>query len=304
MNCACPSCHQRFSYSHKPIAMYETCKHLVHETNSCFAQRCPICQIECSTIPTTCLTERHSRYYDVLSITRKPAPRSWRDWFRGVGRLFRIGGIVVSTLLCHRWSMELILVLMRRIRTCLNITVSLKHVERYKNDVTKRVLVVNHTSYLDVFALCALAERDKHHFGCVVNETVETMGWPRWFLPYIPHVIVRQGVENNFEHVKAFFETCDRLCIFPEGMLTHAKTLTEFRSTAFRLGVPVQPILIRYKAHENEVFNWVGWDLLCQPRVAIQLEVLPIMEADKEVVRNTMATEGPFALSSVVNRVC
>ena len=95
-----------------------------------------------------------------------------------------------------------------------------------------------------------------------------------------------------------------RLMIFPEGMLTHSKSITKFRSTAFRLGYPIQPIILKYK---QDIFDLMNFDIFCYKNIDVDIDVLEEIQTDGseksiEEIRNIMAKTANLFLSNVINK--
>ena len=91
--------------------------------------------------------------------------------------------------------------------------------------------------------------------------------------------------------------------ICPEGMLTQHKTICKFRSTAFKLGYPVQPIVLKYR---QNVFDLINFDIWCFKKINVEVTVLDPIDTDGseksiESIRQTMAKVGGFYLSEVIN---
>ncbi|KAL5467614.1 hypothetical protein EMCRGX_G031872 [Ephydatia muelleri] len=82
-----------------------------------------------------------------------------------------------------------------------------------------------------------------------------------------------------------------RLLIFPEGTTTNRKALLQFKHGAFSPGLPVQPVVIRYRNRMNTMV-WPGhgdrvisclFYTLCQFHNRVEIEYLPVyMPTDEE----------------------
>ena len=81
-----------------------------------------------------------------------------------------------------------------------------------------------------------------------------------------------------------------QLIIFPEGTTSNGKALTRFYTGAFRPGVPVQPVTIKYSHPELSIWTWKSshgmvTSLLlqfCNPFHKIAVEFLPVYNPSLE----------------------
>jgi 1-acyl-sn-glycerol-3-phosphate acyltransferase len=167
------------------------------------------------------------------------------------------------------------------------------------------VLIANHTSYYDALILGSLFNQT-NRVGFVASDIITSMVFGRAVMSVFPHVIVKPS-QSSYSQIANFFSKNpeeSRLLIFPEGMLTHYKSICKFRSGAFVTGYPVQPIIIKYK---QNVFDLLGFDMLCQEQIDVEVYVCNPIETDGskdsiEKIRSHMAKLGEFFLSDVSNR--
>jgi hypothetical protein len=87
-------------------------------------------------------------------------------------------------------------------------------------------------------------------------------------------------------------------------MLTHHKTICKFRTTAFKLGYPVQPVILKYR---QNIFDLLNFDMWCFRKINVDVTVLNPIDTDGsnesiESIRQTMANVGGFYLSDVINK--
>ena len=103
-----------------------------------------------------------------------------------------------------------------------------------------------------------------------------------------------------------------RLLIFPEGTTTNGSCLIHFHSGAFKAGLPVQPVIIRYPFNHFSI-TWETipvsvyiWRLITQFRHHCQLIHFPVYYPnEKERSNPTLFAENvSFVMSNCVNRLC
>ncbi len=304
INCFCPECGERFSSTYKEICMYNQCNHLIH--SKCNTTICQICNkwrgMGSST--TNLINDPN-----IKSITKNPIKWTWTDRLRGLTRLFI--SIPVIAFLFIRLTFNLIDLnyifwLNKYLCWLLNIYIKCSNQSYYKliDSTYKRVLIANHTNYHDALVIGFLLN-PKVTIGVVASPIAQKSVFGRIALAVLPHIMTEQG--STFDKIADFFKINpeeSRLLIFPEGMLTHEKTICKFRSSAFKLGYPVQPLIINYK---QNVFDLNGFDFLCQKKINVQVTVCDPVDTDGtiesiELVREQMAKIGEFSLSDVSNK--
>ncbi len=122
--------------------------------------------------------------------------------------------------------------------------------------------------------------------------------------------MVNRGKSKNTvgKITKFMDENKKSVCLFPEGFLTHPKTIGRFRTGAFNTGYPVQPLIIRYNPvlnDDNPVFLFAK--IFSQKKIEVNVQVLdleyPPFDKEKiENIRHKMGRAGNMALSRVSNR--
>lgn len=185
-----------------------------------------------------------------------------------------------------------------------NSNVKLKVIGKNKILNSTKIIISNHTNYLDGYAILKLFDC---HFlaSSVVNET--QIG--RRIAELAPLLIINRGeTSNTVDQMKDFLKKGKSLCIFPEGMLTHPKVITRFRTGAFRTGFPVQPLIIKYDppVHTDEIHNFIYY-LTAQKQINITVTILdpvypPFNDIKIEKIRHNMASTCDLLLSRVSNR--
>lgn len=168
------------------------------------------------------------------------------------------------------------------------------------------VYVINHNSYLDPIIIYFLTQ-----CGFVGSEKfIKKSAFGKKALKLVPLVPITRGKKGNtVDKIKKYIKDNDRsIGIFPEGMITHPKILTRFRTGAFRIGYPVQPVVINYDpVISGEDMGDFMLKLFTQKEIKIEVKFLPVMhqpfnEKKIEECRSMMALHGNLLLSRVSNK--
>jgi 1-acyl-sn-glycerol-3-phosphate acyltransferase len=303
INCFCAECGERFSSTHKEICVFNMCNHLIHL--KCNTSLCKICDKWRG----MALHANPTNNVDIKSIKKNPIKWTWTDRLRGLTRLFISIPVIASLFIRLTFNLidlDYIFWLNKYLCWLLNIHIKCSNKSYYKliDSSYKRVIIANHTNYHDALVIGFLLNPNIT-VGVVASPITQKVIFGRIALAVLPHIITEQS--STFNKISDFFKINpeeSRLLIFPEGMLTHEKTICKFRSSAFKLGYPVQPLVIDYK---QNVFNLKGFDFLCQNKINVQVTVCDPVNTDEtiesiESVREQMAKIGDFNLSSVSNK--
>ena len=150
--------------------------------------------------------------------------------------------------------------------------------------------------------------------GLVVNETFssvvakqEIANWPivGSMSTLIQSVFVTRHAANSKKNVhdliknQAAEPSWPQLLLFPEGTVTNAKALINFKVGAFKPLLPVQPVLIHRKSGSyfdtltktwNQKHGYMGclWLTLCQFSTDFEFEFLPLYQPSGEETENPM----------------
>ena len=332
VSCFCPGCGERFSSSYKSIGIYTECDHLVHLDSKCSGGICGICGIKSNVFPGSNLLIGTQAYTNVQSITRKPIKWTWTDRLRGIGRLIRLIPVIVGLgfrlgfgLLTREYISQINLYLCGLLG--INIQCSLQSYSRLLDSTYKRILIAPHTNYHDALVIGYILNKYSlgESIGIIAAPIANSIIFGRAALKVFPHIIVGSGTlfdksdkqpkdsgSGSTSQIEKFFDLYpkeSRLMIFPEGMLTHESTLSKFRSGGFVTSYPVQPIIIKYGS-KSRIFDLLGFDILCQESIDVEVEVLDPIERKPtqsiqefvEHTRNLMSKIGKFTLSNVSNK--
>ena len=150
--------------------------------------------------------------------------------------------------------------------------------------------------------------------GLVVNETFssvvakqEIANWPivGSFSTLFQSVFIARQAADSRKNVhdliknRAAEPSWPQVLIYPEGTVTNAKALINFRVGAFKPLLPVQPVLIRRKSGSyfdtltktwNQKHGYLGcfWLTLCQFSTEFEFEFLPVYQPSGEETENPM----------------
>ena len=153
--------------------------------------------------------------------------------------------------------------------------------------------------------------------GLVVSETFssvvakqEIANWPivGSMSTLIQSVFVTRHAANSKKNQKNVHDliknraeepSWPQLLLFPEGTVTNAKALINFKVGAFKPLLPVQPVLIHRKSRSyfdtftktwNQKHGYMGclWLTLCQFSTDFEFEFLPVYQPSGEETENPM----------------
>ena len=124
------------------------------------------------------------------------------------------------------------------------------------------LIVANHASWIDIFALNACAR-------VVFVAKEEVAGWPGigWLARATGTAFIRRARRDagrQAEMLRARVAAGERLVVFPEGTSSDGRRVLPFRPALFAAAVPparVQPVTLRYTAPEGadpRVYGWWG----------------------------------------------
>jgi 1-acyl-sn-glycerol-3-phosphate acyltransferase len=163
------------------------------------------------------------------------------------------------------------------------------------------LLVANHVSWLDVFALYTVAP------GIFVAKS-EIAGWPLLgrLVTNAGTIYIERGrgrhARRTNERIVAALGERGRVIVFPEGTTSDGTHVRRFHAAllqpAIAAGGMVQPVLIRYtdgRGHPSHAADYVGdtslaqsmWSIVSARRLVVEIEFLPPIpaaEADRRVL--------------------
>lgn len=310
INNKCYRCNEYFSKSYKKIGVFTKCSHLNHL--ACETSICLICNKNCGPMYHGMNANiKIQDYINVLSTTKVKNNFKLIDKLRGFFRIIKsipyIFGIFFR-LYFNLITLDYMFSLIDYLISIFNIKINCSKESREKllDTKYKRILIANHTNFHDTLIIGSLLNKN-NITGFIASTEIKSNLFGKVLLNIIPHVILEKENNNGFNRISEYFTKYSnesKLLIFPEGMLTHSQTLAKFRTTAFKLGYPVQPIILSYK--EN-IFDLVDFDMWFYPEINVNVTILDPIETDGsnesiEKIRKLMASEGKFYLSNVINK--
>jgi 1-acyl-sn-glycerol-3-phosphate acyltransferase len=183
---------------------------------------------------------------------------------------------------------------------CLNIKVEL--IDFDKIDINKKmVYVCNHTSHHDSFLINRFIKSKVLASDAILHTFIG-----RFMSEFTKPFIIKRGqVSNTSNIIKEHIDKTGSIVIFPQALLANNRTITKFRTGAFVLGLPVQPILFEYTEDQSSMS--ILPDMFCFPELHVKIRALNLITNNKnlspiefaETVRHVMANKGNFMLSNV-----
>ena len=288
------------------IVMIMPCEHLFHE--SCLKKNkihfCPICKVEIeskrSLIDDINTYEDSQRYADILSVTNFCGKSDYKLG-NVIDNLFDLTQLLIQLPFCDgiKESRDVI----KSFLSLNNTDVYVRGLERI-NHKQKKIFICNHTTYLDF--MIVLLFLDTYFLAAdFINKSAIGQSLTK----SVPLLIVKRGTaQNTVDQMKKFVEKYGSICVFPEAMLTHPKTITQFRTGAFYVGEPIYPIILRYKNIKSDLN--MGKFLaksLSRDNTEVYMDVIgpyypPFTPDNIEQIRQDMAKVGDMLISRVSSR--
>jgi len=104
----------------------------------------------------------------------------------------------------------------------------------------------------------------------------------------------RKTIDIITAHARAP-ETYPQIMIFPEGTNSNRKALLKFKPGAFIPGVPVQPVLLRFKMWDTITWTFDGSNILllmyltlCQIQIQMEVDYLPVYTPNADEKANAL----------------
>jgi hypothetical protein len=176
--------------------------------------------------------------------------------------------------------------------------------KRKIDNLCNKVLISNHSHYLDAFVLYYLFKS-----GFVASEFINKSDIGRIIASKCNLLIFDRSKDTNMvEKIKKYLQEQKIITIFPEGAQCNQNTLLRFRTGAFYTDAPVCPIIIKYNPFiwdddiKNLIFKIFTQNLI-NIDVIINDMVYPPFNTEKiNDVRNFMGKVGNIKLSRVSNK--
>lgn len=295
---------------HYDIVVIYPCEHLIHISCINYSWNfCPYCLIKI----TQYISYKQIKY-ELLWNNKKEYYQIYVD-ISAIYNLTKLGKINYGILISRVPEISKLLFKFNSITTddeikifmdsffeLLNIKLKIKN--KNKLYPGKKIIICNHTTCFDPFFI--------YYFtGCgfLSNMNVLNKFGIKHILDLVPIILIKRGQQKNtVEKIKKFLNHNNSICIFPEGIITHPKTIAKFRTGAFYAGFPVQPVIIKYSPnfYDHDYFASV-LKLMSQEELTITIEILDLENPEFnnkkiEQIRNKMAVTGNFAMSRISNR--
>ena len=116
-----------------------------------------------------------------------------------------------------------------------------------------RLAVINHTSVFDILVL--------GHYGCdciVAKRAVVQNPFSRRIIRAVRAIVVERGSNATAQMLERYREErgWPQLVLFPEGTVSPQSVVLRLRTGAFVVGVPVQPVVVKYHQAEADT-EWL-----------------------------------------------
>lgn len=309
INTICKECNKRLTKYNEELCVLLPCEHLIHKR--CRKRRiifkCKICNEKVKKIKTYNQVKKLSRYnkqfyqiyVDMTSL----------EYLQGQGEisniifLSRFQDIIENFTNFYASTCE---------EDIINSSINFMEILGFNIKIfgeqniynNKKIVISNHSNHLDPLILVKV-------LCCrfLTSSAMTKVGIFNQLTKYYPTLVFKRGEKNNtVDKIKKFVEKNDNICIFPEGFVSSQRTLNKFRTGAFNIGYPVQPVVIKYKPNiiEEDFFSYIS-KLCSQDKIDITIKILPVeyppFDNNKiELIRHKMGYIGNMALSRVSNR--
>ena len=166
------------------------------------------------------------------------------------------------------------------------------------------VIISNHSHDVDPFILFYI-----FRCGFIAAESMNNTDIGKLISSKCNLLLFKRGVDVNVVNkIKEYIEKMKKIVIFPEGTIGNNETLLRFRTGAFHVGVPICPIVIKWRNYiYDENYKNFLFKLITQDEINVDVYIndlfYPPFTPEKiDDVRNYMAKIGNFEKSRVSNR--
>lgn len=283
-------CKYRLNSVNCEIIMIDPCEHLIHVECLKNQKRCPYCNVTITQIVKIndykTNPKLKQKCIDILSVSSVDnlSQMSSLEIFSNTPQI-----VYIMTKLHLGYNCKQ---LCHDIFSLAGLTIKVNGLDKIKNN-DKKVFIANHVGYLDALVLYYILE-----CGFLASESIISDPFLKHIVKSIPLILVKRGTkQNTVNKMKEFISKHGSLCLFPEGMFSYPNTMSRFRSGAFRLNVPVYPIVLRYKNNILDT-NMINFALKLGSNLNETIEITfidpfypPFNDETPELVRETMAKE-------------
>lgn len=324
--CKIQSCGNRLNYDTRNVVVCCKCSAIYHE--DCIKKNNSMCvNNNCDSIAfikEESLELNTQDYINVLSTKKTKFSPTIFDYFR---LFFRI--IPLSYFYIKLWynSNKSVIdtndldVFLREVQNCLNINVTIDGLEKIDKNI-KKVFVGNHHSELDALILPLYIKAgvivsisvNKTHIGRIMKKYTNTLTIKRGNQKKVTFRTDQQYdlLENNnlkYNTVTQMIEFLNKektngFFVFPTSIFDQYQTLSKFRTGAFAMGFPIQPIILKYK---QDISSMNILHIMMMEKVDVEVIVCDLMYNNEnksinefaEEVRNIFKEKGNLLLSNV-----
>jgi hypothetical protein len=177
----------------------------------------------------------------------------------------------------------------------------------WKNEIDKnkkKILIVNHSHYLDSFILYYLFRA-----GFVASEFINSLNIGRLIAQKCKLLIFKRGIDTNMvTKIKEYLEEKKTIVIFPEGSMGSNETIRKFRTGAFYADAHICPVIIKYNPFVwDDDYKTFILKLISQKEIVVDIHVNdlhapPFSTEQIQKIRSDMLNIGQMKDSHVSNR--
>lgn len=283
------------------IVMCYPCEHMLHSLCYKKINKCKICNTPIKKIYTLNDKNLHPQVFaDILSMSYynnmcTNTPTRFAD------SIFDITSVLINLLRMKTKTdgKEL----SKQILSLNNLTVRVKGYNKIQPG--EKIFIANHISHLELIIIYYLFGA-----GFLTTSLIKKVG----LYDYIQHIIPLLAFDRNKEgsnivnEIKKFVKTHGSICMFPEGIMSHPRTISRFRSGAFHVGKPIYALAIKYiDIVSDDLISMFLYKLSKKETINIEIDVLgpylpPFSNDDIENIRCDIANSAGLILSRVSNR--
>lgn len=183
--------------------------------------------------------------------------------------------------------------------------INIKITNKHKIINAPKIIISNHTTYLDPVIMYSVFK-----CGFLASSIINNIPIVQRLLNDVPIIKINRGEKSNtVNSIKKFIDQNNTdICIFPEGTIGHCNTLCKFRSGAFNVGYPIQPIVIKYDPiiydddYKEALLKIVSVNKINVEIIVLDVEYPPFNMECIECIRYKMSKAGKLVLSRVSNQ--
>lgn len=178
---------------------------------------------------------------------------------------------------------------------------------RWQNEVDdnkKKILIVNHSHYIDSFILYYLFRS-----GFVASEFINKSKLGRLIAQKCNLLIFKRGIDTNMVNkIKEYLEEKKIIVIFPEGSMGNNDSIRKFRTGAFYADAHICPVVIKYHPYIwDDDYKTFILKMISQNEIIVDIHINdlhapPFSTEQIQKIRSDMLNIGQMKESNVSNR--